>query len=383
VSLLPATERIEFGKSVRSYLEKRYPVSQVLASIDSPNGFDREIWDDMNGRFQLSSMTVPERFGGLGFSFGDLCFAFREFGRGLMPSPLLSHALSIELLLRMADSSYRTQLLEAIAADAKIVTLAIAEPSRTEVTEDGLNVDSDLAEGPQALISGAKSLILHADQADTILVQIGAGPDTALCVVDAKRHAATFEISRLVTPDMTRRLDHLEFHRTPAIRLEGMAEKAVEATLNRAHLAIAAEALGGMNACLDRTVEYAKIRYAFGHPIGSYQGVKHPLADNKLAVELGYSLLLDALAQLDLDETAFVRAVLAARSFLGAAYIKSAYDMMQLHGGIGYTWEHVAHLYYKRAAFGDLLFGGVDRQLDALGELLLADARGSRPNPVH
>jgi len=108
------------------------------------------------------------------------------------------------------------------------------------------------------------------------------------------------------------------------------------------------------------------------------------LADNKLAVELGYSLLLDALAQLDLDEAAFVRAVLAARAFLGAAYIKSAYDMMQLHGGIGYTWEHVAHLYYKRAAFGDLLFGGVDRQLDALGDLLLADARGpgNEPGPV-
>ena len=204
-------------------------------------------------------------------------------------------------------------------------------------------------------LDGAFSPVVDGVAADVLLAYALADDGPAFFRVDAAAPGITRKALRTLDP--TRRLAHVTLDTTPATRLDGDAAAALALVTDFASVALAAEQLGVLHRALEQTVEYAKVRTQFGRAIGSYQAVKHGLADVEVALELGESAVRYAAWAADHDRTALPLAAATARAYLGPAAFAAAQAMVQFHGGIGYTWEHDAHLYYKRAKSDQLLFG--------------------------
>ncbi|HEY0936448.1 MAG TPA: acyl-CoA dehydrogenase family protein [Trebonia sp.] len=213
--------------------------------------------------------------------------------------------------------------------------------------------------------------VLNAAQADVLLVPAADGGRTALFEVAAP--APGTRITPLPSLDHSRCVARVELAAVPGRRLDGDAGAALGFAADLANLAVAAEQLGGLAACLAMTAGYAKIRLAFGRPIGSFQGVKHRLADLRTSWELAHAALRDAARAADQRPADFPRAASVARIAVSARYVDAALATVQLHGGIGFTWEHDAHLYHKNAVSQHALFGGSREQLDRLAAQLASD----------
>jgi alkylation response protein AidB-like acyl-CoA dehydrogenase len=212
------------------------------------------------------------------------------------------------------------------------------------------------------------TLVLNGAQADVLLVPAAGAETIAIYLVD--REASGLSREPLTSLDHTRALARIRLDHTPARALSGDAAAALAAATDVANLALAAEQSGAMAACLAMTSEYARLRVAFGQPIGAFQGVKHRLADMETAWELSRAALREAARTADEDPGAFPAAASVARVLTSGPYFTAAADTIQLHGGIGFTWEHDAHLYYKNALAGKVLLGGPDDQLDRLAATL-------------
>jgi alkylation response protein AidB-like acyl-CoA dehydrogenase len=216
--------------------------------------------------------------------------------------------------------------------------------------------------------------VLNARQAQVLLVPAVRDGQTVLFAVDAD--AKGLDVAPLTSIDHSRSVGRVRLDGTPARPLSGEAAAALDFAADLANLALASEQLGGMAACLAMTTEYAKIRVAFGQPIGAFQGVKHRLADARTAWELAHAALRDAARAADEREQEFPAAASVARVMVSAQYVEAATAAIQLHGGIGFTWEHDAHLYYKNAISQQALFGGPGEQLDRLSAMLTRSMPG-------
>jgi len=349
-------EQDELRRGVRRFLAEKSPESEVRRLMETAEGYDPAVWSQMADQLGLQSLTIPEAYGGSGFSYVELIVVLEEMGAALLCAPYFSTvALAANALLTSGDESAKKDLLPGLASGETIGTLAITEDNgRWDF--DGIALEAKPS-GDGWALNGHKSFVLDGHTANLILVA-GRTP-AGLSLFAVKDDAAGLTRTLLPTMDQTRKQARLEFNDTPAslVGSDGGAAAGLTKTLDLAAVALAAEQVGGAQHCLDSSVEYAKTRIQFGRPIGSFQAIKHKCADMLLEVESAKSAAYYAgwTAADDSDELPVVASL--AKSYCSEAYFHAAAENIQIHGGIGFTWEHDAHLYFKRAKSSELLFG--------------------------
>jgi alkylation response protein AidB-like acyl-CoA dehydrogenase len=357
MTLILTDEELALADSVRKFVADRSPLTSLRQLITSGEPYDAGVWKQMTAQLGLAGLTIPETYGGAGAGYSALSVALTELGAGLVASPLLACVLAAEVLLRLDDEAAKDELLPKIAGGELIATLAVASSAGGHVTAAGSR--------DAVTLTGSVSPVLNAAEADVLLVPAEHGDEgTVIYLVDGG--ADGLRRTRLTAADHSRSLARVALAGTPGRALAGDAAVALDAATDLANLALAAESAGAMKACLDMTSAYARIRVAFGQPIGAFQAVKHRLADMAKSWELGNAALRDAARAGDEKPDRFSVAASVARVLLSSAYADAAVDTVQLHGGIGYTWEHDAHLYYKNGLSNKVLLGGPGEQLDRL-----------------
>jgi alkylation response protein AidB-like acyl-CoA dehydrogenase len=355
MALILTDDEEQFRDSVRRVVAERSPLSKLRELMSSGQPYDADVWKQLSG-LGLPALIIPAEHDGAEAGYSVLSVALGELGAGLVASPLLASTLAAGTLLRLGDEAAAARLLPGIASGELIATLASGGTGTARADGDTL--------------TGEISPVLNAAQAAVLLVPARDGDATVLFEVDAA--APGVRVTPLPALDHSRSLARVTLDGAPGRRLDGDAAAALGFAADLANLALASEQLGAMAACLLMTAEYAKIRSAFGRPIGSFQGVKHRLAELWTTWELAHAALRDAARAADERPAEFPRAALVARLAVSASYVDAAVATVQLHGGIGFTWEHDAHLYQKNAMSQHALFGGTDEQLDRLTALLAA-----------
>jgi len=351
-------EQEELRKSVRRFLEDKSPSAEVRRLMETTEGYDPAVWAQTAQQLGLQGLAIPEEFGGGGFTYVELIVVLEEMGRALLCAPYFSTvALAANALLSSPDDAAKKEYLPGIAAGDTIATLALTEESgRWDRTGITMRARATKTRDKYSL-SGVKSFVIDGHTANLILVAARTKAGVSLFAVDANAKGLTR--TPLSTMDQTRKQAKLEFHNTPArlIGTEGGGWPVLSKTLDLAAVALAAEQVGGAQKVLEMSVEYAKVRVQFGRPIGSFQAIKHKCADMLLEVESAKSAAYYAgwAAAEDSDELPVVAAL--AKAYCSDAYFHCAAENIQIHGGIGFTWEHDAHLYFKRAKSSELYLG--------------------------
>ncbi|WP_432842309.1 acyl-CoA dehydrogenase family protein [Dactylosporangium sp. CA-092794] len=368
MSLVHTPEQLGLAESIRRFVAQRTPLSAVREVVGRHDAFDAGVWRVLSRDLGLAGVLVPGKYGGADGSWADLTVALRELGAGLVPSPLVaSGVLTATALAAGDDEDIKLSWLPRIADGRVVGALAVSEPGaepwvaarpRTVVTGAG----SDLR------VTGRKSAVLNGSEADVLLVHALRDGAAGLYLVEAT--AAGLVVEREKAIDPTRSLASVTFEGCPAVPVAGNAAEILDRVVDIANLALAAEQLGAIKACLTMTVEYAKTRFTFGQPIGAYQGVKHKLADMYTSWALGDAALRAATEAADQDSPDLTLTAASARALTSPSYVEAAMTTMLLHGGLGYTWEHDAHFYYKNAIAGNVLFGGASFQLERVARCL-------------
>jgi alkylation response protein AidB-like acyl-CoA dehydrogenase len=356
-------EQEEFRATLRRFFEAKAPSAELRRVMETPEGFDRAVWKQMGEELGLPGVHVPEALGGQGFGFLELGIALEEMGRVLFPSPYLSHVLALCAVMNAAGEAQARALVPPLAAGSEIATLAVVEGSGRWDAE-GIALEAR-PEGEALLLTGTKAFVCDAEAADRLVVAArlpgtrGAEGIT-LCTLAAS--APGVRVTLLEALDPLRRQARVVFDgaRAEPLGEPGAAGPALARTLAQAAIALSAEMLGGAQRCLDAAVAYAKERVQFARPIGSFQAIQHKAAEVLLELELARSASWWAswvAAGGDESEGALAHAAHLAKSICADAYRRAAAENVQIHGGIGFTWEHDAHLHYKRAHGSDTLYG--------------------------
>jgi alkylation response protein AidB-like acyl-CoA dehydrogenase len=349
-------EQEELRSSVRRFCESRSASAEVRRLMETSEGYSPPVWSQMANQLGLQGLAIPERYGGAGFGYVELAIVLEEMGRVLLCAPYFATvAMAVNALLTSGDEDACSAYLPGIASGETIATLALAEDSG-RWDEEGVTLHAERM-GDGWALDGHKSFVVDGGIASLVLVAARTWSGVSLFAVDGG--AAGLTRTALETLDQTRKLARLEFARTPArlVGDDGGAWPGLSRTLDLAAIALAAEQVGGAQRCLDMSVEYAKVRYQFGRPIGSFQVIKHRCADMLLEVESARAAAQHA-AWAAADESAEVPvAASLAKATCSDAYFRAAADNIQIHGGIGFTWEHDAHLYFKRAKSSQLFLG--------------------------
>ena len=356
MKLAYSTEQQELRESVRRFLADRMPLPRVRELMDSQDGTDEKVWNYAGSQLGLQGIAIPEQYGGAGFTFIEQAIVLEELGAALYPGPYLASAvLAATALLASSDEAAKEELLPGIASGETIATLAFTEDNGSW-EPDAIGLAASERDGDW-ILDGHKSFVLDGYIADLVLVVARASGGLSLFAVQARADGLTRK--ELPTLDQTRRLARLEFSSVPArlIGAPGDADAILNRTLDVAAIAQAAEQLGGAQRALDMAVSYAKIRHQFGRPIGSFQAIKHRCADLLLEVEslrsaVGYAAAAVAESPAEVPVVAALVKGLASHT-----YFHVAAENIQIHGGIGFTWEHDAHLYFKRAKASELFLG--------------------------
>jgi alkylation response protein AidB-like acyl-CoA dehydrogenase len=373
-----SAEQEEFRAMVRRFVEARSPESAVREQMATERGFDPAVWSEMSRQLGLQGLIVPEEFGGQGFGFVELTIVLEEMGRSLMCAPYFSTVvLAVHALLLAGDDGAQRALLPGIAAGETTATLAFTEPNGSW---DPSGIESIARrDGAGWKISGSKLYVLDGHTADVVLVAARTGAGVSLFSVAGA--AAGLTRIPLATLDPTRKQARLDFAGVEAklVGTDGAGAGVLGTVLDLAAVALAAEQVGGAQRCLDMSVEYAGQRVQFGRPIGSFQAIKHKCADMLLEVESARSAAYYAgwCADERSDELAAVAAL--AKAYCSDAYVHAASENIQIHGGIGFTWEHPAHLYFRRARSTALLFGDPAYHRELLAQRIGVDAQKSVP----
>jgi alkylation response protein AidB-like acyl-CoA dehydrogenase len=349
-------EQEELRRAVRRFLEDKSPMTEVRRLMETTEGFDQAVWEQMANQLGLQALAIPEEYGGAGFGYVELVVVLEEMGAALMCSPYFATvALGANVLLSSGDEGAKKDLLPGIAAGTTIATLALTEDSGQWGT-DAVSLAASES-GSEWKLDGHKMFVIDGHNADLLLVAARTARGVSLFAVE--EGASGLTRTPLSTMDQTRKQARIEFSATPArlVGDDGSAAPALSRTLDLAAVALAAEQVGGAQRCLDMSVDYAKNRIQFGRPIGSFQAIKHKCADMLLEVESAKSAAYYAgwAAAEDSEELPVVASL--AKSYCSEAYFHAAAENIQIHGGIGFTWEHDAHLYFKRAKSSELLLG--------------------------
>jgi alkylation response protein AidB-like acyl-CoA dehydrogenase len=348
-------EKNELRSTARKFFEKHSSQAAVRSAMQSVDGFDRALWRAMANELGLQGLAIPEEFGGAGFSFSDLQIVLEEMGRALVCAPFLASAvLAARVLIASGDASACQEYLPGIADGTVIATLAFTD-RRGRWSPDSSEVSAELGDDGYTL-TGTRHFVLDGSTADVVFAPAMTGTGVSLFAVTP---GDGVDITALETLDMTRRQANLIFEHAPAQLIGGVGEAiaAIDAALSAGLAALAAEQVGGARRAMEMSVEYAKIREQFGRPIGSFQAIKHKCADMLLEVESSTSAAYAAGAAIDENSSETALLASLAKSYCSEAFFHVAAETIQVHGGIGFTWEHPAHLYFRRAKASEMLFG--------------------------
>jgi alkylation response protein AidB-like acyl-CoA dehydrogenase len=362
-------EQTTLQEVLRDFFDKKSPESAVREQMADPRAYDKVLWRTMADQLGLQSLAIPEKYGGSGFSFVELGITLGEMGRALVISPFFaSCVMAAQLLLAVDDVDANKEYLPNLASGELIGTVAVAEDSGSWLSAD---VTTAATESPGGwTISGHKSYVFDGAVADVLLVAARTGDRLAVFAVD--HAAAGMTRVPLETMDQTRKQARIEFNGTPA-RLLGSADRgqaAIETMLDHAMIALSAESLGGTAKVLDMAVEYAKVREQFGRPIGSFQAIKHKCASMLVELESSRSAVYYALWAVSAGDPDVPKLASLTKAFCTDTYLYACGENIQIHGGIGFTWEHPAHLYLKRAKNAQLFMGSSDFHRQRLADLI-------------
>jgi alkylation response protein AidB-like acyl-CoA dehydrogenase len=368
-------EQRELAATLRRFLQDKSPSSEVRRLMQTEAGYDPQTWSQLAGQLGLPGLVIPEKHGGSGAGPVELAVASEEMGRALLCAPFFATAvLAAQALLASGDEAAQEEFLPGIADGATIATVAVCEDDGAW-TADGVATRARRS-GDGYVLDGRKSFVIDGHTAGLLLVVARADGGPSLFAV--RGDADGLGRRPLETLDLTRKQAALALDAVPArlIGAEGSAADVVAATLRLGAVALAAEQVGGAQRCLDMSVEYAKIRMQFGRPIGSFQAIKHMCADMLLEVESARSAAYYAAwaAQDGSDELPLVASL--AKACCSEAYFRAAADNIQIHGGIGFTWEHDAHLYYRRAKSTELMLGTPAEHREIAAGYLIEGAAG-------
>ena len=349
-------EQEELRKTVRAFLDAKSSEEAVREQMETEDGYDAAVWSQMAEQMGLQGLHIPEEFGGSGFGYVELGIVLEEMGRSLLCAPFFSSVvLAGNTLIESGDDAAKQKYLPGIASGETIATLAYTEPSG-KWDESGITATAT-KDGDSYKINGTKSFVLDGHTANLIIVAAKTDAGTSLFAVEGDASGLTR--TALSTMDQTRKQAKLEFADTPATLIgeDGKGWDILTTVLDLAAVSLAAEQVGGAQKVLEMAVEYAKVRVQFGRPIGSFQAIKHKCADMLLEVESAksaayYGMWCASEMNDELPSTASL-----AKAYCSEAYFHAAAENIQIHGGIGFTWEHPAHLYFKRAKSSELLFG--------------------------
>jgi alkylation response protein AidB-like acyl-CoA dehydrogenase len=355
MSYVQTDEQADLRAATRDLLAARAGREARRAYVDDGKPYDAELWKLMAGELGLHGVAIDERYGGAGGTLSDLSVVLEETGAALLCAPFLATVvLAATAIDRSGDEAVKSELLPGIANGDTVATLVYRGPMTARGGADGWSV------------SGTAEHVIDGGGARTLLVIARTENGQGLFVVDADADG----VDRTDTPtlDPTRRLARLQLS-SAAARLvgnDGDGAVILSDTLDIARVALSAEQAGGAQRCLDMSVEYVKTRNQFGRPIGSFQAIKHHVANMFVAVQVARAASLEAAWTATEDPDAFRTAMLATSSLVSEAYLRTAKLTLQVHGGIGYTWEHEAHLYLKRAMTSARLFGAPTEHREAL-----------------
>jgi len=353
-------EQEQFREFVRRFFVDTTPTTEVRRIMETEAGFDAGVWRRLSEELSLTGLCIPEAYGGSGFGVTELGIAMEEMGRTLYPSPFFASAiLAAKTIEYCASEDEKIRLLPAIASGEKIATLALMESSGSVDLGDVQMqaAGSGKSRSGQFQLNGEKKFVLDGCIADLILVV--ARTRSGLSVFLVESAAPGIKKSLLNVIDPTRKIATIEFTNTPATLLgvEGAAETGLQKMLDVAYIALANESVGGASRLFEDTLAYTKLRRQFGRTIASFQAIKHRMTEFLLAVELAKSAAYYAAAAH--DEAAPDISMLASLAKAGASetYLQAAIDSIQLHGGIGFTWENDTHLWFKRAKSSEVFLG--------------------------
>lgn len=363
-------EQEEFRLIVRRFMDDKSPRSEVRKLMDSEQGYDPAVWKQLSEELGLPGIHIPEAYGGQGFGFVELCIVLEEMGRALFCAPYFSAtALAATTIIHAGTEAQKLALLPGIASGQTLATLALSEAN-----QDWLPANTELSATPAAdnyLLDGEKSYVLDGHIADLLIVVArtpGTKNNEGLSLFTVAADAPGLSRRLLKSLDPTRKLAHITFKQTPATLLGELnaGGATLPHILDLAAVALASEMVGGAQMMLQSSLDYAQLRMQFGRLIGSFQAIKHKCADILLDVELAKSTAYYAAAAAAEQAPDLPAAASLSKAYAADTYMKSAAECLQIHGGIGFTWENDTHLYFKRAKSAEVFLGDPNYHRDQL-----------------
>jgi len=339
-------EQEQFRDVVARFCREESPTTAVRAAFDSEQGFDPALWKKLCQQVGIVGIHLPEERGGGGFGPVELGIVMEELGRSLLPAPYFgTSVLACTALAAIEDSTLRDAWMGPLQVGERLATLALDPAHGWPVC------DVRVAGGT---VSGALRGVLDAGAADSLLVLARDGNGAILCGIDLRQAGVAVRLRK--TLDGTRRLGDVSLDGTPVRVLGALDAESIRRIYDTALVALANEMVGGAQALLHATLEYTRVRFQFGRPIGSFQALKHRLADVHVDVELAKVAAWQAAVALASDDEPSVHASLA-KFTTADATLGAALEAIQLHGGVGFTWENDTHLWYRRAKSSEVFLG--------------------------
>jgi alkylation response protein AidB-like acyl-CoA dehydrogenase len=359
-------------QSVRSLLERECTSAHVRLMMEDERGYSAELWRKI-AELGWLGLVLPESYGGSALGYVELVVIAEEMGRVLLPSPFIWTLAFAEAIRRAGSEEQKQRFLPAIARGELVATVAHLEANGS-LEEGGITMGARRS-GKGFVLEGNKLFVNDAHVADWFLVAARTGGKrggVTLFVIDARRPGVT--VNPLKTMDQTRKLGEVQFRAVKASAADVVGEVGagwggLSAVLDRTKVALAAEMMGGAQRVLEMTVEYSKVREQFGRPIGSFQAIQHKCADMMVDVEGAKSVVYYAAWAVSNEVADASLAAAVAKAAASDAYRRTAAEGIQVHGGIGFTWEHDMHLYFKRAKSSEFTLGDANfnRELVAQG----------------
>lgn len=341
-------------ETVRGFVANECPPARLRELFDGDAAYDPSLWQGM-AEMGLAGLTVPEAYGGAGLELIDQALVAEVLGAAALPSPFLGHALAAVAIAEAGSDAQKEAWLPRLAAGEALGTIAFGEDAeRWDAAELETRADG-------GRVSGAKSFVTHGAEADLLVVALAGG---GLALVE--RAASGVKLEAVEGVDRTRRFQRLTLEQAPA---ELLAEPAAPRVRDAGLVLLAADAFGGAWKLIEMATEYAKTREQFGQPIAHFQTIKHKLADMALAVEPARGLFWFAAHAFDHLREESESAAAHAKAHLSERFMQVARDAVELHGGIGFTWECDVQFYFKRAMFDRAFLGTPDRHLERAASL--------------
>jgi len=369
------SEQEEFRSVLRRFLQEKSPPSAVRRLMESDAGWERDGWVELNHQLGLTGVHIPEAFGGQGFGFVELGIVLEEMGRALLCAPYFSTTvLAATAIMNAGSKAQQEALLPPIALGEVVATLAFTEPNgRWDAA--GIETTASPA-GGRFRLDGVKSFVLDGHTADLIVVAArtpGSSGEDRVSLFTTRGDAPGLARRALKVMDPTRKQARLDFNGVEADLLGELGAGAgpLAKTLVQAAACLASEMVGGAERLRVSALDYANLRMQFGRPIASFQSMKHKQADMLVDVELAKSAAYAAASAAAEDDPELPAIASLAKACASDAYLQTAIHTIQIHGGIGFTWDNDTHLWFKRAKSSEVFLGDPalhrERMLQAWG----------------